>query len=115
MADEFDDYDLSKIFARDEAAEDEPVDDDQLLNMAITQMFGGLDGIDAFSSMKEIEALGQLLEDAEEDEEEEHEQTEEEKKREEEAGMSVYNDLLKRMQALNILDSMDDMDKKDDM
>ena len=49
MADEFDDYDLSKIFARDEAAEDEPVDDDQLLNMAITQMFGGLDGIDAFS------------------------------------------------------------------
>lgn len=115
MADEFDDYDLSKIFARDEAPEDAPVDDDQLLNMAITQMFGGLDGIDAFSSMKEIEALGQLLEDAEEDEEEEHEQTEEEKKREEEAGMSVYNDLLKRMQALNILDSMDDMDKKDDM
>ena len=109
MADEFDDYDLSKIFARDEAAEDEPVDDDQLLNMAITQMFGGLDGIDAFSSMKEIEALGQLLEDAEE----EHEQTEEEKKREEEAGMSVYNDLLKRMQALNILNDMDINDKPD--
>ena len=98
MADEFDDYDLSKIFARDEAAEDEP---------------GGLDGIDAFSSMKEIEALGQLLEDAEEDEEEEHEQTEEEKKREEEAGMSVYNDLLKRMQALNILNDMDINDKPD--
>lgn len=113
MADEFDDYDLSKIFARDEAAEDEPVDDDQLLNMAITQMFGGLDGIDAFSSMKEIEALGQLLEDAEEDEEEEYEQTAEEKKREEEAGLSVYNDLLKRMQALNILNDMDINDKPD--
>ena len=63
--------------------------------------------------MKEIEALGQLLEDAEEDEEEEHEQTKEEKKREEEAGMSVYNDLLKRMQALNILNDMDINDKPD--
>ena len=107
-------YDISSIFGRlpkdngepekKEYNPDSPATADEF-RTALNIMAGGED-IFASSSMDEIWALSKVLKEFDEDEE----LTEEDIAREEEAGKLAFEDIMKRMRALEELRGFDGMD-----
>ena len=107
-------YDISSIFGRlpknvqepekKEYNPDTPATADEF-RAALNIMAGGED-IFASSSMDEIWALSKVLKEIDEEEE----LTEEDIKKEEEAGKMAFEDIMKRMRALETLREIDGMD-----
>jgi len=106
-------YDISSIFGRlpknkeepekKEYDPDSPATADEF-RAALNIMAGGED-IFASSSMDEIWALSKVLKEIDEEEE----PTEEELAKEEEAGRMAFEDIMKRMRALEALREIDEM------